>query len=335
MWDCHTHFGGSELAFGIQDGTKAWLPGAGALIGALTVDDLRRTLMAGFTSVREVGGYAGDVAPAVAMGAIVGPHIYSSISVLSITGGHGDAHDVPLGTVRQACSHGGSYICDGADECTRAVREVVRRGAKVIKICSTGGVLSLNDQPEDSQFSPAELRAIVAEAARTGRVVASHAIGKPGIMDALEAGVKTIEHGCYLDDEVAARMKDKGAILVPTRHIIETLAADASGLAPESREKLARMTKLSRDSLALAVRLGVKVALGTDTFSSKRESRIAHGKNAAELLWAVEAGMTPLQAIEMATANGPETLYVLLPWSLLSRNRVWWTNTHCGPGLSC
>ncbi|KAK1766796.1 hypothetical protein QBC33DRAFT_540244 [Phialemonium atrogriseum] len=216
-----------------------------------------------------------------------------------------------------ACRSGDgiSMLCDGVDGCTSAVRRVVRRGARVIKICSTGGVLSLNDQPEDSQFSPAELRAIVDEAGRSGRAVASHAIGKTGIMAALEAGVKSIEHGMYLDEEVAALMKEKGAILVPTRHIVEGLGASADKLPPQSREKLRRMTELSRSSLKLAVKLGVKIALGTDTLSSDRKHVLAHGKNAMELHWAVAAGMSALQAIEMATATPPETLGAQAPRS--------------------
>lgn len=317
MWDAHTHFIGANVVGGISDAVRQYLPGAGVLVGAILVDDLRATLEAGFTSVRELGGMAGYVWPAVQSGHIVGPNIYSAVSVLSITGGHGDQHDVPLSTVLEACACGTemSMLCDGVEGCTRAVRQVIRRGARVIKICSTGGVLSLNDQPEDTQFSPAELTAIVEEAGRSGRTVASHAIGKNGIMAALKAGVTSIEHGMYLDEEVAALMKEKDAILVPTRHIVEGLAANPEGIPAPSLEKLRRMTELSRSSLKLAVKLGVRVALGTDTLSSDRKNVIAHGKNAMELHYAVAAGMTTLQAIEMATATPPETLGAQAPRS--------------------
>jgi imidazolonepropionase-like amidohydrolase len=176
------------------------------------------------------------------------------------------------------------------------------------KICSTGGVLSLNDQPEDSQFSPAELEAIVQEAARSSRVVASHAIGKNGIVSALKAGVKSIEHGMYLDEEVASLMKEKNAILVPTRHIVESLAADPSELPPPVFEKMTRMLELSRNNYKLAIREGVRIALGTDTYSSDPSNLCSHGTNARELHWMVVAGLTPLQAIEAATATPPETL---------------------------
>lgn len=310
MWDAHTHFEGVGVAIGIRDSMKPFLPGTATLIGAVIVDDMRRTLMAGFTSIRELGGYGGDVAPAIDMGAIVGPHVYAAMSILSITGGHGDIQDVPLQTVLDACAHGSSssFVCDGVDGCIKAVRQQIRRGAKVIKVCSTGGTLSLNDQPEDTQFSPEELRAMVQEAKRSSRVVAAHAHGKPGIMAALDAGVKSIEHGSYLDEEVAAKMKEKDAILVPTRHIVEGLIDGDDDLDPRQRAKLERGVQLSRDSIKLAIKLGVKIALGTDTFSSDRNHAVAHGKNATELRYAVEAGMTPLQAIEMATATPPETL---------------------------
>lgn len=309
LWDVHTHFMGIDVVASLSEPASQFLPGFGALVGAVTVDDLRATLMSGFTSVRELGGYAGDVAPAVRLGAIPGPNVYSSFAVLSITGGHGDQHEVPLQTVLDSARAGGLYaLCDGPDECVKTVRTLVRRGAKVIKVCSTGGVLSLNDQPEDTQFSPAELKAIVDEAARSGRVVAAHAIGKNGIMNALRAGVKTIEHGMYLDEEVTALMKEKGAIYVPTRRIVEFLVADPSGLPPRIVEKIMRMRDLARAALRLAVREGVKIALGTDTGSSDRKSGWTHGGNAVELRYAVEAGMTPLQAVEMGTAVGPETL---------------------------
>lgn len=149
--------------------------------------------------------YAGYLWPGIRDGYLVGPNVYSSLAALSITGGHGDAHEMPLCAVQQFGEAGGaSYLCDGVDECIKAVRTMVRRGARCIKVCSSGGVLSLNDDPEDRQFSDDELKAIVDETERSGRAVAAHAIGKAGIMAALRAGIKSIEHGCYLDDDVAA-----------------------------------------------------------------------------------------------------------------------------------
>lgn len=311
LWDVHTHFTGAEAVGTLQESMRSFLPGQSAQIGAVTVDDLRATLMAGFTSVRELGGTAGYLQPLLDKGLIVGPTVYSALSVLSITGGHGDQHDCPLGLVRAQSDLGGEMfaLCDGVDECIRQTRQVIRKGARVIKICSTGGVLSINDEPEDSQFSPAELEAVVQEAARSSRVVAAHAIGKNGIMAALRAGVRSIEHGMYLDREVADLMKEKGAVLVPTRHIVESLDGGAMGpLPPLLAKKLARMVQLSRDSFKFAVEQGVRIALGTDTLSSRRESPLSHGNNAKEIHWMKVAGMSALEAIEASTATPPETL---------------------------
>lgn len=210
LWDVHTHFIGADAVFSLQEAMHAFLPGAPVQIGAVLVDDLRATLMAGFTSVRELGGSAGYLQPLIEKELIVGPTVYSALSVLSITGGHGDQHDCPLSLVRARGEAGSEMfaLCDGVDECIRQTRQTIRKGAKVIKICTTGGVLSINDQPEDSQFSPAEIEAIVQEAGRSGRVVASHAIGKNGIMAALRAGVKSIEHGMYLDQVRIATATD-------------------------------------------------------------------------------------------------------------------------------
>lgn len=231
------------------------------------------------------------------------------MTALSITGGHGDIHDCPLDAVLNYQHAGGqSQLCDGVDECVKAVRSMVRRGAKCIKVCSSGGVLSLNDDPEDRQFSDTELKAIVEEASRSGRTVAAHAIGKAGILAALRAGVKSIEHGCYLDEEVADMMKEKGAILVATRHIQESLLADPHEFPPQIIEKIKKLVPLTRANYSLAIQLGVSIALGTDTFSSLPEHPISHGKNAMELHYAANAGMSPLQIIEACTATPPEVL---------------------------
>ncbi|KAK9771270.1 hypothetical protein SCAR479_12003 [Seiridium cardinale] len=309
MWDCHTHFGGYGLAFTSIGDHKALLPGANSLAGAITVADLKRTLEAGFTSVRELSGFAGYLWPGIRDGYLVGPNVYSSLSLLSITGGHGDLHDVPMCAVKQFADAGGNfYICDGVDECVKGVREMVRRGARCIKVCSSGGVLSLDDDPEDRQFSDDELKAICDEATRTGRAVAAHAIGKAGIMAALRAGVTSIEHGCYLDEEVADLMKEKGTILVATRHIQESLFLDHAGFPPPVVEKIEKIVPLTRANYNLAIRLGVRIALGTDMWHSNPEHRLAHGHNAMELTYAVKAGLSPLEAIEAITATAPEVL---------------------------
>lgn len=317
LWDCHTHYMGVEVAAGIVG--YNYRPGTNALIGAITVADLKATLLAGYTSVRELGGgYAGDLVPAIEGGHILGPNVYSAHAVLSITGGHGDDFDQPITTVLEAMHHGGAplAICDGVDECIKTVRLMIRRGARVIKLCSSGGVLSLDDDPNDRQFSDAELSAIVQEAGRCRRAVAAHAIGKAGIMAALHAGVRSIEHGMYLDEEVAELMKEKGAYFVATQHIVRTLADSyLDTLPPKVRNKVIELVELSKSAYKIAIKSGVKIALGTDMISSRRDSKLSHGNNAYELVWAVEAGMTPLQAIESATANGPETLGRMAPLS--------------------
>ncbi|KAL7950065.1 hypothetical protein V8C42DRAFT_309384 [Trichoderma barbatum] len=317
LWDCHVHFMGLDV-IGSVGSLGAYLPGYNALGGAVTVEDLRMTLMAGYTSVRELGGYGGDLWPAVENGPLIGPNIYSAIAPLSITGGHGDDHSTPITTVMAAMNCGGSPIgvCDGVDDCVKTVRKMIRRGARCIKVCSSGGVLSLNDDPEDRQFSDEELKAMVEEAARSRRAVAAHAIGKAGILAALRAGVKSIEHGMYLDEEAADLMLEKDAIYVPTQHIVRTLVRDYKDqLPPPSKRKLLTIYGKSKDAYGLAIKKGVKVALGTDMISSARASALSHGNNAHELTYAVELGMTPLQAIESATANGPETLGGMAPLS--------------------
>ncbi|KAJ6444431.1 amidohydrolase [Purpureocillium lavendulum] len=317
LWDCHTHFMGLDVASSMT-ALMGFLPNFSAMAGAITVDDLRRTLMAGYTSVRELGGYAGDLWPAVKDGPLVGPNIYSAVAALSITGGHGDDHLQPIATVLDAMNYGGLPIgvCDGVEDCVRTVRKMIRRGARVIKVCSSGGVLSLNDDPEDRQFSDEELKAMVDEAARSRRAVAAHAIGKAGIMAALRAGVKSIEHGMYIDEEVADLMIEKDAIFVPTQHIVRTLSSDyLDELPPPVKRKLLGLVEKSRESYKLCVKKGVKIALGTDMVSSDKSSKLSHGNNAYELAHAVDAGMTPLQAIECATANGPDTLGGLAPLS--------------------
>ncbi|OHE95205.1 amidohydrolase [Colletotrichum orchidophilum] len=315
LWDVHVHFLGIDVVTGF-DGMFNVLPGSNALIGAVIVQDLEATLMAGYTSVRELGGYAGDLVPGIDSGRLVGPNVYSSIAAMSISGGHGDQHTLPIQTVLDFAKCGGPCsIADGPEDCTKQVRLLVRRGARCIKICSSGGVLSLLDDPEDRQFSDEELRAIVEEAGRSRRSVGAHAIGKAGIMAALRAGVKSIEHGCYIDDEAVDVMLEKDAVFVPTQHAIMSLAEDPSQLPPPLARKLVKLVQKATDSCQFAIKRGVKVALGTDTWSSDRTKALAHGNNARELYWAVKNGMTPLEAIEAGTANGPEVLGGMAPLS--------------------
>ena len=307
LWDCHTHFSGvrkltmEELVY-----TSPWV----SIVRA--AKDAEKALRAGFTSVRELGGHGIQLSRAVNEGSIPGPHIYGAGTALSVTGGHGDAHAYPLEYVhymaRQLDVPG---PCDGVPECLQAVRKVLRLGAPIIKICASGGVLSDLDSPVHRQFSDDELRAIVDEASRAERIVAAHCHGKAGIMAALKAGVKTIEHGSYLDQEAIDLMLEKGAMLVPTRSIVTGIMAQgkASGLPDFMLEKARTVYERHGESMRLAVRAKVPIALGTDTLGSSDAAPAYWGANGRELTLMVEdGGMTPLQAIEAATANGPPTL---------------------------
>ncbi len=201
--------------------------------------------------------------------------------------------------------------CDGVPACIEAVRSVLRLGADVIKVYASGGLLSYHDSPVHQQFSDDELNAMVAEARRADRVVAAHCHGKAGIAAAVRAGVHTIEHGTYLDDEMADSMRERAMMLVPTRMII----AELSSLGPESKlnervlAKARSVLAQHQRALRLAVRKGVAIALGTDIACSQGKSGMVWGSHGKELrLLVEEGGMTPLQAIEAATANGPRTL---------------------------
>lgn len=307
LWDCHAHFSGvrnltmEELVY-----TSPWL----AI--SRTVKDAEKALRAGFTSIRELGGFGIRLSRAVNEGSIPGPHIYGAGTALSVTGGHGDAHAYPLEFVHyMAKLQDLPGPCDGVPECLQAVRQVLRLGAPIIKICASGGVLSDLDSPVHQQFSDDELRAIVEEAARAERIVAAHCHGKAGIVAALRAGVKTIEHGSYLDQEAAELMREKGAMLIPTRTIVVGLieAGKASGLPDFILEKARTVYERHRDSMRLAIRAGVPIALGTDILGSSKAAPAYWGGNGRELVLMVEdGGMTPLRAIESATANGPLTL---------------------------
>lgn len=302
MWECHGHFIGTYTANFAEVHTLR------PQLGAMRVTaDARRVLMAGFTSVREMGGMGTFLGRAIDEGQVIGPNVYASGSMLSMTAGHGDEHgmDLDIARVSAARLYGEDNICDGPDECRAGVRRMLRLGAKVIKVHASGGVMSELDDPQLPQFSAPELEAIVDEAARMERLVGAHCHGKRGIMAALEVGVMTIEHGTYLDEEAADVMVETGAILVPTRWILEYLMAEGKkqGMPEYARIKGEIASQHHAEAVAVAVEKGVKVAMGTDIWATG-----LWGRNAEEIALMVAAGMTPLQAIETATANGPDTL---------------------------
>jgi imidazolonepropionase-like amidohydrolase len=303
LWDCHAHL------MGLRSADFALLPQEPvALRAARCVPDLRAALDAGITSVREMGGLGIHLVRAIAEGTVVGPHVYAAGSALSATGGHGDLHCYPVPWVADFAHMGGELrLADGPAEFAKATREQLRRNAKVIKVFASGGVLSEVDHPIHQQLTDAELRAVVEVAGMAERVVAAHCHGKPGIMAALAAGVRTIEHGTYVDEEVAAAMRETGAVLVPTRTVMVELL-DSKLLPPYAAEKLAAVAGRHLEAIGLAHEHGVTIAAGTDIGMSGADLPSSWGRNGREPALLVEAGCTPLEAIEAATANGPLTL---------------------------
>ena len=312
LWDCHTHFLGTK-SLNLSEVVTTHP----AVAGARLARNARDILLSGFTSIRDLGGYAIELSQTIAEASLPGPNIYSAGSAISQTSGHGDLFDLPVDMVHSRLSttspNPASYpllLADGADACRMAVRLVTRRGAKCIKVFASGGVLSILDDPLHAQYSPAELGAVVEEATRAGLAVAAHCHGKPGILAALRAGCHTIEHGTYLDSECVDLMLSKGAILVPTRTVVKVGVDHPELMSPKSYAKMLETAKHHRAAYRLAVRSGVKIALGTDLgISTPVENPLALGRSGGELSYAVtDGGMTPLPAIEAATATGPETL---------------------------
>ena len=261
----------------------------------------KRTLMAGFTTVADLGGDNEAVfalRKAIAAGDVPGPRIIAAGSAISVHGGHGDVNGY-----REDLMHvmrPGS-VCSGADDCRRAVREQVWKGADVIKITATGGVLSNTAAGLGQQFSDPELEAIVDAAHRMGRKVTAHAHGADGIKSFIKAGGDSIEHGTWLDDEGIALMKKRGAYLVPTLMAGDFVVGIARGpnnfFTPAQTAKALQAGPLMLDMTRRAHKAGVKIAFGTDTGVS------AHGDNAGEFALLVQAGLTPLEAIQAATVN--------------------------------
>jgi imidazolonepropionase-like amidohydrolase len=301
MWDAHCHF------FGIRRPNLEALVTEPIAVRAMRItQDAHRALMAGFTSVREVGGLGVYLARAIAEGYVEGPEVYAAGAILSTTGGHGDIHSIPEDWMSGETRIDDLELCDGVDGCRKAVRRQLRKGARVIKVCASGGVLSQYDDPQHQQFTHEELAAIVDEASMADRVVAAHCHGKAGIMAAVRAGVTTIEHGTYLDRESAKAMADSGAILVATRFVGAELLSQPPerGLADFARLKLTETFRRGREAIAAALAAGVQIAVGTDILTSDDQ----WGRNGAELSLLVECGMSPEQAIVAATSVGPLTV---------------------------
>lgn len=298
--DCHTHLTYRPIDSG-PAGMHISYPRQ-ALIGARNA---RVTLEAGFTTVRnlDAGGYS-DIAlrDAINAGDVPGPRILASGPALSITGGHGDENFL---APQYDYSAGG--VADGIEGVTRKVRENIKFGADVIKFMATGGVLSEGDDPALAQYSPEEMKAIVDNAHELGRRVAAHAHGALGIKYAVLAGVESIEHGSYINDEDIALMKQRGTYLVPTVYLEDWLMEniESLGLTQNMKDKARMVLPIARQNLSHAFQSGVKVAFGTDS------AVYPHGLNAHEFGSMVNMGLPPLTAIQAATVNAAD----LIGWS--------------------
>lgn len=269
---------------------------------------MRRTLDAGVTTVRDAGGADFGVKSAVEQGLIVGPRMQISISVLSTTGGHGDGWMLSGNEISLFQPYPGNPggRCDGPEEVRRKVREILRAGAEVIKVCSTGGVGSPTDHPDFTQFSPEELAIMVQEGRyRRGIKVMAHAQGAEGIKNAVRAGIHSIEHGFSIDEEVVSLMLEHGTFLVPT--LVAPLgvleSAEQSNAAPEYALRKARASlEEHRESIARAYRAGVKIAMGTDA------AVVPHGTNLRELGLMCDIGMSPMEVLVATTKVAAECL---------------------------
>ena len=284
--------------------------GAGRRISAFTegtadrtIDGVmygQRTLMAGFTTVQDVGGDIEAVRAlrdGVEAGDIVGPRLRIAGGAVTPTGGHGDANGWSVQVLRES---GSPYACNGAADCARATRQLVQEGADVIKITATGGVLSSTGAGVEQQFFQEELEAIVEAAHMMGRRVTAHAHGVTGINAFLRAGGDSIEHGTYLDRESIRLFRDNDAVLVPTVMAGEWVAnqADAGWMTPFQAAKARVVGPQMIDMVRRAHEGGVTIAFGTDSGVS------AHGDNAREFLLYTQAGMTEMEALATATTIG-------------------------------
>jgi imidazolonepropionase-like amidohydrolase len=264
------------------------------------VANARTTLMAGITSVRNVhaAGFVDvDLRDAINSGQVPGPHMLVSGPALSITGGHCDDNLLPF-----QYHVAGDGVADGIPAVQHMVRQNIKYGADLIKICATGGVLSKGDDPQAAQFTLEEMQAIVADAHRLGRKVAAHAHGEQGILWATEAGVDSIEHGSYITDEGIAAMKQHGTYLVPTLYL-EDWMIQSGHLPAFYQQKMLDVTAVAKANIKRAVQAGVKIAMGTDA------AVYPHGLNAHELdVYVNQIGMTPLVALQTATINAADLM---------------------------
>ncbi len=303
FFDCHTHVCLSSI-----DSWKI-LQEPFSLQFFEAEANLRKTLAIGITTIRDAGGADLGIRTALERGMIVGPRMQISIVMLSQTGGHGDdwfasGADVPL-----MIEHPGrpSAIVDGPDAVRRKVRELHRMGADVIKVATSGGVLSPRDDPRHAHLRPAELEALVEEATAAGMFVMAHAQGADGIKNAVRAGIRSIDHGIYLDDEAIELMLRHGTWFVPTlvapQGVLDAVDAGVS-LPPAVVDKARMVIDIHRNAFRTAVEAGVRIAMGTDSGVAP------HGLNLRELELMAAGGMAPAAVLEATTRSAAQLLGV-------------------------
>jgi imidazolonepropionase-like amidohydrolase len=303
LFDCHTHVTISD----VDMWRAVQRPFSNQFYEAAR--NLAATIGTGITSIRDAGGADLGIKEAVDDGLLTGPRMQISLVMLTQTGGHGDDWYPSGATVPFMIAHPGrpSGLIDGPDEARRKVRELVRMGATVIKVATSGGVLSPRDDPRHAHFRPAELETIVEEATAAGIFVMAHAQGADGIKNAVRAGIRSIDHGIYLDDEGIELMKSRGTWFVPTlvapQGVID--AADAGvPLPPVVVDKARAVIEVHRAAFRHAVEAGVRIAMGTDSGVTP------HGRNLRELRLMVDGGMTPAAALEATTRSAAQLLGV-------------------------
>jgi imidazolonepropionase-like amidohydrolase len=296
--DCHVHLTGKV---GLDEISQLKESKADKLLDGVV--NARKVLEAGFTTVRDCGSDTdfGDVAlrDAIARGELEGPRMLVSGAPFSITGGHGDTNGFP-----DDIRFDESNIVNSPEEAVAKVREWRKRGVDQIKIMATGGVLSNNDDPGAPSFSPEEFKAFVLEAARRGTYVCAHAHGDAGIRAAVEAGVRSIEHGSLMSPETARLMKQKGTFEVPTLYALESILEPGNPLhvPAGSIEKAKAILPLRHAAFKAALDAGVTIAYGTDI------GVFDHARAAADFPLLVSYGMTPAQALQSATLNASQLL---------------------------
>ena len=302
LFDCHTHVVVSQ----IDTMQNLQTPFSYRFFRAAA--NLEATLRIGITTIRDAGGADLGVKQAVDDGLVNGPRMQISLGMITQTGGHGDGWMASGETVRSLLpTHPGvpDTRVDGPDQMRRVVRTLVRQGADVIKVAVSGGVLSPRDKPHHAHFRPDELEVLVEEAAEAGIWVMAHAQAAPGIKNAIRAGIRSVDHGIFLDDEAIALMLDRGTWLVPTlvapRGVID--AAEHGAAIPDASVAKAReVVETHAESFRRAVAAGVKVAMGTDSGVTP------HGENLRELELMVAGGMTAEAALVATTRSAAELM---------------------------